>query len=207
MAPQRLGGRCDSLAILAVALRRLRQHRLERAGRQVGAAVEDVSVGGEEDRQRPAAAAGQFGDRGLIPRVDVGPHVAIDLDGNEQLVDERRDVGVLVGLAVHLVAPVAPDRADVEIDRPVELPRQGKDVVAPFLPVDRLLRGRPQVRAGGLGELIAERGRVGLGGGVDRSAAGRQDQSPPARGRSNARRIRPDMMRVRPAAASPSSPR
>ena len=175
MATQRLGRRCDALAILGVALRHLRQHRLERVRRQIGAPVENVSIRRQEDGERPAAAAGELCDRALVARVDVRAHVAIDLDRNEQLVDEHGDRGILVRLAVHLMAPVAPDRPDVEVDRPIEPPCQGEHVVAPLLPMHGLLRRRPQVRAGGLGELVAKQGWVGLRSGANGTAETRQD--------------------------------
>ena len=175
MTTQRLGRRCDALAVFAVTLRHLRQHRLERVRRQIGAPVENVSVRSQEDGERPAAAAGELCDRALVARIDVRAHVAIDLDRNEQLVDERSDPRIFVRLAVHLMAPVAPDRPDVEVDRPVELLRQGEHVVAPLLPMHGLLRRRPQIRAGSLGELVAERGWVGLRSGANGAAETRQN--------------------------------
>ena len=88
-------------------------------GREVGPAVEHLAVGRQEGRERPAALAGDRLHRPLVARVDVGPLVAVDLDADEMSLRILGELGVLVGLAVHHVAPVAPHRADIEQDRAI----------------------------------------------------------------------------------------
>src|SRR5580692_22335 len=83
-------------------------------GRKIGAAKVWVAIGSEECRQRPAALPADGRNRGLITRVHVGALVTINLYSNKKLVDERRNRWILVGLAVHDVAPVAPYGANVE---------------------------------------------------------------------------------------------
>ena len=59
-------------------------------GREVGAEVEGLGVGGEEDGHRPAALAGG-GLHGLhVDGVDVGALLAVDLDADEVLVEVAR---------------------------------------------------------------------------------------------------------------------
>ncbi len=57
-------------------------------GREIGAAEKRFALGGEEGGKRPAALAADGGDGGLVAGVDVGALVAIDLDGDEVLVDD-----------------------------------------------------------------------------------------------------------------------
>src|SRR4030066_256432 len=84
--------------------------------REVGSSVEDLAVRGEEGGEGPAPLARQ-GAHGLLgPRVDVGALVPVDLQGDGVLVDDRRNLGILVRLPVDYVAPVAPRRPDVEED-------------------------------------------------------------------------------------------
>ena len=70
------------------------------------------------------------------------------------LVDDFGDGFVFVALAVDHVAPVAPDRADIQQDWLVFgfCTREGG--FTPFMPVDGLVRSRTQVRAGGIFQTI-----------------------------------------------------
>ena len=57
--------------------------------REVRTEVERLAVGGQEHRHRPAALPGR-GLHGLhVDGVDVGPLLAVDLDGDEVLVEVR----------------------------------------------------------------------------------------------------------------------
>ena len=62
----------------------------ESVGREVGAAVERLEVGREEDRHRPAAVPGHRLDGGHVDLVEVGPLLAVDLDVDEVLVHQPR---------------------------------------------------------------------------------------------------------------------
>jgi hypothetical protein len=62
---------------------------------------------GQPDRHRPPARAGHELDRVHVNVVQVRSLLAVDLDADELLVQQGCDGGVLEGLALHHVAPVA----------------------------------------------------------------------------------------------------
>ena len=123
-------------------------------GRKIGAAKKGFAIGKQKAGKRPAALARDGADRGLIARVDVRPFVAVNFHGDEMFVDDFGDFEVLVAFAVDDVAPVAPDRADIEEDRFVFGLGAGEGGVAPFVPVDGLARGRAQIGAGGVFQAV-----------------------------------------------------
>src|SRR6185312_2116380 len=85
--------------------------------REVSTAIKRASIGREEAGQGPAALSSDGLHRNLIAAVDVEALVAINLNGDETLVDDVRSLGIFVRLAIHHMAPMAPHRADVEQDR------------------------------------------------------------------------------------------
>ena len=95
----------------------------------------------------------------MIAAVDVRPLIAIDLDGDKAFVHDVRDISIVVGLAIHNVAPVAPDRSDIEQDGLVLALSDRKRLFSPFMPLDGLMHGRAQVRRRSAGK-----GVEGLGG-------------------------------------------
>ncbi|OLD48053.1 MAG: hypothetical protein AUI83_13695 [Armatimonadetes bacterium 13_1_40CM_3_65_7] len=115
--------------------------------REVGAAEEDLPVRREEAGQRPAALSADGADRLLVARVEIGPLVPVNLDGDEVLVDDRRNRGVVVAFVVEHMAPVAPDRPDVEQDRFVLTLRALECLRRPRIPLHGLVRGGAQIRA------------------------------------------------------------
>ncbi len=68
------------------------RHALARLGRPISAAIERLQVGRQEDRHRPAAAAGHHLHRVHVNLVQVRPLFAIDLDAHEVLVHPRGDL-------------------------------------------------------------------------------------------------------------------
>ncbi len=80
--------------------------------REIRAAEERLELGREEDRHRPAAMPGHRHHGRHVDLVEVGALFTVDLDVDEVLVHERRDVGVFEALALHHVAPVAGRVAD-----------------------------------------------------------------------------------------------
>ena len=84
--------------------------------REVGAAEVGLAIGSEKRGERPAALSADGGDGGLVARIDVGPLVAIHFYGDEVFIDDAGGRRVFVRLAIHDVAPVAPDGSDVEQD-------------------------------------------------------------------------------------------
>ena len=150
----------DVAAPVAVGVRHRLEHLAEarqpvaRLGREVRPAEERLAVGREEDGHRPAPVAGHRDHRVHVHRVDVRPLLAVDLDVHEALVHERRRLIVLERLVLHDVAPVAGGVPDREQDRPVLGPRPRERLVAPRVPVDRVVRVLEEVRARLLSEAI-----------------------------------------------------
>ena len=120
-------------------------HAAALVGREVGAAVEGDPVGVEEDGHRPAALAADRLHGLHVDRVDVGTLLAVDLDVDEVLVHVGGGLGVLEGLPLHHVAPVAGRVADREQNRPVLLAGPAQRLVPPGVPVDRVLAVLEQV--------------------------------------------------------------
>ena len=81
-----------------------------------------------------------------VDRVDVRALLAVDLDADEVLVHERRGLGVLEGLALHHVAPVAGGVADREQDRAG--PARGRARSASVAPRVASRPGCPRAGAG-----------------------------------------------------------
>ena len=148
-------GSFTSVGLLAVGMRHRLQHLAEgghahpRLRREVGAAVERLAVGRQEHGHRPAAVPGSELDDGVhVDGVEVGPLLAVDLDVHEQPVHQLRGLGVLERLVRHHVAPVAGGVADREQDRPVLPPRPLQRLLAPRVPVHRVVGVLQQVGAG-----------------------------------------------------------
>src|SRR5262249_51703094 len=93
-------------------------------------------------------------DGRLVARIDVGPLVAVHLYGYEMLVDDFRDHRIFVALAVNDVAPVTPHRADIQQDRLVMGFGPRKGVVAPFVPINGLMRRGTQIWASGIFQTV-----------------------------------------------------
>ena len=90
----------------------------------------------------------------LVPDVDIGALVPVHLHGDEVVIDDPGDLGILVRLAVDDVAPVAPHGADVEQDRLVLRLRPSERLVAPGIPLHRLVGGGPEIGACSAGKSI-----------------------------------------------------
>jgi hypothetical protein len=66
------------------------------------------------------------------------------------LIDQCGELRIFVALAVDHVAPVAPDRANIEKDGLVFGLRAGKRFRAPLVPIHRLVHRGTQIRARGI---------------------------------------------------------
>ena len=71
--------------------------------------------------------------------VAIGALVAINFDGYIVVINNAGHLRVFVGFAIHHVAPVAPDCADVEEDGLVFGLGSREGVAAPRVPLDRLM--------------------------------------------------------------------
>ena len=129
----------DVAALVAPDVGDLVEVGAHRLGWDVGAPVDDLAVGREERRRRPAAH--------VVAAVHVGALVVVDADRHVAVVDELDDLGVAVARLVHDVAPVAPDRADREQHWLVRDLRLLERALAPRPPRDlrRAVRARREV--------------------------------------------------------------
>src|SRR6185312_730928 len=91
----------------------------------------------------------------LVDGVEIWPLLAVDLDIDEARVHQRRDRRVLEALMRHDVAPVAGGVADREEDRPVERGGGAERLLAPALPMHRVVAVLEEVGARLLAEAIA----------------------------------------------------
>ena len=107
-----------------------------------GEAVADGDAFGEDGL---AAALGDQLHRGHVDLVDIRPLFAVDFDGDEVLVQQRRHVFVVEALLFHHVAPMAGGITDGEKYRLVLRLRCGKRSVPPAIPVHRVVRVLQQV--------------------------------------------------------------
>src|SRR5207245_2236326 len=118
-----------------------------------------LAVWRKEGSERPTALPTDSADGCLITAVNVGALVAVHFHRNEMLVNDLRDFGIVVRLAIHDVTPVTPDCSDIEQHGLVLALRSGKGLLPPFIPVDGLVHRRTQVGRSGLSERVQ-----GLGG-------------------------------------------
>src|SRR5205085_586056 len=89
-----------------------------------------------------------------VDGVDVGTLFTIDLDGDKVVIEDCRDRFVLERLALHHVAPVTRRVADREEHRLVLAPRFRERLVAPGIPVDRVVRVLQEVRRRFFGQTV-----------------------------------------------------
>src|SRR5262249_43745856 len=100
------------------------------------------------------AAPGHRLDGVHVDAVDVRAFLPVDLDRDEALVQQPRRRFVLEGFALHHVTPVAGRVAHGEEHRPVVRTGPIERLLAPRVPVDRVVGVLEQVRARRTGESI-----------------------------------------------------
>jgi hypothetical protein len=133
-----------------------------RGRREVRAGVEGAAGGSGEDRHRPPALTGHRLQRIHVIGVDVGQFLAIDLHGDEPVVEQRGERLVLEGLVGHHVAPMAGGVTDRDQEGHVPAGRLGEGVLRPHPPVDGIVGVRAEVGAGRGGEFIRHGPSVSL---------------------------------------------
>src|SRR5205814_10733328 len=143
------------VALLAIHPRHLAEHGAEARPAvvvllrgEIRAAEEDFALGRKERREGPTSLTGQCLYGALIARVHVGPLVAVHLDAHEIAIQGLGDARVLVRLAVHHVAPMAPHGADVEETGLILGAGARERRIAPRVPGHRRVRGGPEVSGG-----------------------------------------------------------
>ncbi len=175
---QVMGGPIDLGAAITVRVRHGSQHARKSRHpvavdrREVGAAVERPPIGREKRREGPAASPDQELHRLHIDVIDVGSFLAVDLDADEELVHQRRDLRVVEAFALHHVTPVAGRIADRQQNRFVFGAGAVECLVTPRIPIDRVVGMLQQVRTGLLRESIRARHARDAGSGtLDRQSA------------------------------------
>src|SRR5580658_8108070 len=129
--------------------------------RKIRPTVKRLPVRSKKSRQRPPTLPAYRTDRSLVPAVNVRTLVAVHLHRNKMLIHNGRNFRVIVGLAVHHMAPVAPHRANVEQHGFVRALRRGKRLLAPLMPLNGLVHGGPQVGGRSAGERVQGLGSHG----------------------------------------------
>ena len=116
--------------------------------REICSPIERLPVRREKHRHRPAAAAGQHLHRIHIDFVNIRAFFPVNLDIDEQPVHESGDLFVLKGLVLHDMTPVARRIADAQQNRFVFSLGFDKGILAPRVPVHRVVRVLEQVGTG-----------------------------------------------------------
>ena len=119
----------------------LHEHRR----RVVGAAVKRPAVGQQEVGHGPAAVAGHQLHAGHIHLVKVGILLPIQFDADEPAVEQARHLHIVETLHLHHMAPVAGAVADGQEHRLVLGLSGGEGLLAPGIPVHRIVGVLEQV--------------------------------------------------------------
>ena len=113
----------------------------------------------EEHRHGPSAVTRQRLYRLHVNRIQVRTLLAINLDVHEQFVHERGGLRVLERLVRHDVAPVAGGVPDAQQDRSIQRLRKRERLLAPLVPVDRVVGMLLEVRTRGIAEAVGHGSR------------------------------------------------
>ena len=152
--------------------------------RDVGPPEEGFKLGSQEHGHGPTAAPGEGQQRRHVDSVHVGTFFPIHLDVDEVPVHQVRDAGVLEHLPLHHVAPVAGRVADGEEDGTVLLAGQAERLLAPWVPIHRVVGVLQKVGAlfldqpvrTALGDFLGAR-RADLAAGTEQDQKQRQKRS------------------------------
>src|SRR5271168_4387791 len=82
--------------------------------REIGSSEERLTIRRQNRSQRPSALPAHSLHGSLVTAVHIGPLIAIDLHRHKMFVDDLRERGIFIRFAVHYMAPVAPDRANIQ---------------------------------------------------------------------------------------------
>jgi hypothetical protein len=126
------------------------------SGREVGSSVKGNLIRCQEYGHGPTAAPGHHLHGGHIDRIQVRPLFSIDLDIDEVFVHQPGDFFILERLVFHDVAPVARRVADAEQNGFVFFPCSMQRLLAPGIPLDRVVGVLQQVGTGLVGQSVGE---------------------------------------------------
>ena len=124
------------------------RHALSIFRRKIGAAVKRLAVRRQKHCHRPATAAREQLHRVHINLVQIGTFLTVDLNADEQVIHQGRDLFVLKRLTLHYMAPVTGRVTDTQENRFVLAFCFLKCFVAPGMPIDGIMRVLKQIGAG-----------------------------------------------------------
>ena len=107
--------------------------------RKIGPAVERLQLRRQPHAHRPSAGTCRGLHERHVHAIDIGSLFAIDLDGNEVVVQDFGNGGVFERLVRHHVAPVASRVSNREKHRFVALSCGVEGVLPPRVPMDRII--------------------------------------------------------------------
>src|SRR6185503_1933726 len=143
------GGRLESLVPAFLPdLRHRQQHSAE-----TGASIAVISgeirateiwspIRRQKSREWPAALSADCRYCSLVSRIHIRPFIPIHFHRNEMIVDDARNLRILIGLPIHHVTPVTPYSTDIEKNRFVLRLCPRERSFSPRLPVHRLMPRR-----------------------------------------------------------------
>ena len=108
--------------------------------RKIGAAKERLAFRGQENIQRPAAAARRGLHEGHVNLVHIRALLAVQLDADEMFPEIGADFVILERFTFHDVTPMAGRVADAQEDGFVFRARPGERLVAPREPIHGIVR-------------------------------------------------------------------
>jgi len=126
--------------------------------REVRAAVEGLAIGRQEHVERPAPATCHRLHRVHVDRIEIGPLLSVNLDGHEVTVHLRGRRFVLEGLTFHDVAPMARRVANRQEDRFGLGAGARQRLLAPGIPIDRVVGVLQEVGTCLLGQAVRHLG-------------------------------------------------
>jgi hypothetical protein len=121
---------------------------------------EGLAFRSHEHGQRPAASLAHHLDDLLIDVVDGRSLLAVDLDVDEALVHQPRDLWVLEGLVSHHLASVACGVPHRQVNRLILLPSAAERVFSPRIPIHWVLGVLPEVWGGFISQAIHHAHRI-----------------------------------------------
>src|SRR5262245_40444502 len=116
--------------------------------REIRAAVKWFPIGCQKYGHRPAATPRHHLDGAHINGIEIRPFLTINFDIDEVGVEQFGGHLILEAFMRQDVTPMAGGIADTEMDRKIFCARARKSFIAPWIPVDRIMRMLQEVRAG-----------------------------------------------------------
>ena len=114
---------------------------------EISASVKRDLSRSQKNSQRPSALAGDQLDRVHVDGVEVRPLLAVHLDADKVVVHDARNVFVFERLALHHMTPVAGGIADAQQYGLVLFPSALERLLAPGIPLDRIVRVLAEIGA------------------------------------------------------------